>query len=62
MNFVIIGPGYISRRYEDLFTLLIADFIKAVESDRKPFITGESAKAATELIFEIYRKAGPVIS
>lgn len=46
---------------EDLFTLLIADFIKAVKSDRKPFVTGESAKSSTELIFDIYKKAGPVM-
>jgi predicted dehydrogenase len=46
---------------EDLFTLLIADFIEAVESDRRPLVTGESAKTTTELILDIYQKAGPVI-
>jgi UDP-N-acetyl-2-amino-2-deoxyglucuronate dehydrogenase len=46
---------------EDLFLLLIADFIEAVESGRRPLVTGESAKTTTELILDIYQKAGPVI-
>ena len=44
---------------EDLFTLLIADFIEAVASDGQPFVTGDSAKSTTELILDIYKKAGP---
>jgi len=44
---------------EDLFSQLINDFIKAAETDREPFITGESAQAATELILDIYKKSGP---
>lgn len=43
---------------EDLFSQLINDFIKAVETDREPFVTGESAMAATELVLDIYKKSG----
>ncbi|KAA3616906.1 MAG: gfo/Idh/MocA family oxidoreductase [Calditrichaeota bacterium] len=35
--------------------LIIKDFINAVEENRDPFITGESAKNATEIILEIYK-------
>ena len=43
---------------EDLFLQLIHDFIEAVETDREPFVTGESAIAATELVLDIYKKSG----
>ncbi|WP_426450293.1 Gfo/Idh/MocA family protein [Paenibacillus sp. S-38] len=41
-----------------LFERLAADFVRAVREDRPPFIDGESAKTATELITAIYAKAG----
>ena len=44
---------------DDLFRQLLADFIESIESDREPFVTGESAQGATELILDIYEKAGP---
>ncbi|MCZ8522065.1 MULTISPECIES: Gfo/Idh/MocA family protein [Paenibacillus] len=45
-----------------LFERLAADFVRAIEEDRPPFIDGESAKTATELITAIYAKAGePVV-
>ncbi|MCT8138492.1 Gfo/Idh/MocA family oxidoreductase [Anaerobacillus sp. CMMVII] len=40
------------------FTKLAEDFIHAIETDTEPFINGESAKIATELVAEIYAKAG----
>lgn len=40
------------------FEQLAADFIEAIEQDRAPFIDGESAKKATELITRLYEKAG----
>lgn len=33
---------------------LIADFVQAIKNDAEPFVTGESAKIATEVILEIY--------
>ena len=44
---------------DDLYSQLLADFIDSIESDREPFVTAESAKGATELILDIYAKAGP---
>jgi predicted dehydrogenase len=46
---------------EVLFEQLVSDFIESIEKDRSPFIDGESAKKATELIAEIYSKAGEPI-
>jgi UDP-N-acetyl-2-amino-2-deoxyglucuronate dehydrogenase len=46
---------------EALFEQLAADFIASLEEDREPFISGEAAAAATELIMDIYRKAGQPI-
>ena len=46
---------------DDLFRQLLDDFIESIESDREPFISGESAQGTTELIFDIYEKAGPPI-
>ncbi|MFS0726893.1 Gfo/Idh/MocA family protein [Paenibacillus sp. 1P07SE] len=41
-----------------LFERLCADFIASIEEDRSPYVDGESAGAATELIAAIYAKAG----
>lgn len=41
-----------------LFKRLAADFLKAIESGQEPFINGESAQLATELVQEIYKQAG----
>lgn len=38
-----------------LHEAIIKDFISAVREDRDPFVTGESAKAATEVILGIYK-------
>ncbi|MFA9557838.1 Gfo/Idh/MocA family protein [Evansella sp. AB-rgal1] len=46
---------------EQLFLYLAKDFISSIEKDDAPFITGESAKIATELIKEIYNVAGDPI-
>jgi len=35
---------------------IISDFIEAVENDREPFVSAESARMATELILKIYKK------
>ena len=45
----------------DAFSQLITDFIESIALNRDPFVTGESAKAATELILDIYLKTGPVV-
>ena len=44
-----------------LFEKLITDFIQAIETDSRPFVDGESAKAATELVMAIYEEAGEPI-
>ncbi|MDG5787866.1 Gfo/Idh/MocA family oxidoreductase [Evansella sp. AB-P1] len=46
---------------EALFKELAMDFIKAIETNNPPFIDGESAKKATELIIDIYEKCGEPI-
>lgn len=38
----------------DVFCALVKDFKEAIENDRDPFVTGESAKHAVELINKIY--------
>lgn len=43
---------------EQLFIKLVSNFIEAIDTDSCPFIDGESAKAATELVMAIYDKAG----
>lgn len=43
---------------DELFVKLVGDFIEAVDTGREPFISGESARTATELIMGIYAKAG----
>jgi len=35
--------------------LIINDFVEAIQTDRDPLITGESAKNATEIILDIYK-------
>ncbi|MDQ1912080.1 Gfo/Idh/MocA family oxidoreductase [Paenibacillus sp. GD4] len=44
-----------------LFERLVVDFAEAIEQEREPFITGESARKATELILDIYMKSGQPI-
>lgn len=46
---------------ETLFRRLAVDFIQSIEDDRFPFIHGDLAKTATELIHAIYEKAGEPI-
>ncbi|WP_282936286.1 Gfo/Idh/MocA family oxidoreductase [Paenibacillus sp. RC67] len=46
---------------ESLFERLVVDFVQSIEEDRSPFIQGESAKTTTELITDIYYKAGEPI-
>ena len=43
---------------QDVIRELLVDFKEAVETDRTPFVSGESSRATVELIQEIYRKAG----
>ncbi len=43
-----------------LMNELVQDFLAAIEQDREPFVTGESAAAATALISEIYAAAGSI--
>jgi UDP-N-acetyl-2-amino-2-deoxyglucuronate dehydrogenase len=45
-----------------LMGCLLADFLDAIEQDREPFITGESAAAATKLINDIYAAAGSIVA
>lgn len=35
--------------------LIISDFIEAIETNRSPLVTGESARNATEIILDIYK-------
>jgi UDP-N-acetyl-2-amino-2-deoxyglucuronate dehydrogenase len=44
-----------------LFEQLAADFIASIEENREPFVSGEAAAAATELIMDIYSTAGQPI-
>ena len=46
---------------ERLFERLAADFVQAIDEDRLPFVDGDSARTATELIHAIYIKAGEPI-
>ena len=41
-----------------LFRAMLADFRDAVESGREPFVNGQSARLAVELIHKLYRKSG----
>ncbi len=41
----------------DFFKELMSDFTQAIEEGREPFVSGESAQIATELILDIYAKA-----
>jgi predicted dehydrogenase len=62
IRFEVEGSSLPERELEeDVFTQLLNDFIESIELNREPFVTGESAKATTELILDIYMKAGPVI-
>ena len=38
-----------------LHELIIKDFIQAVKENREPFINGESARIASEIILQIYK-------
>jgi predicted dehydrogenase len=40
-----------------LMECLLTDFLHAIEEDRQPFITGESASMATELVMAIYEES-----
>lgn len=41
-----------------LMRRLVDDFLLSIEEDREPFVSGESGKTATELVMDIYGKAG----
>lgn len=45
----------------DLFVQLISDFMECVDTGREPFIHGDSARLATELVVDIYKKSGDPI-
>lgn len=45
-----------------LMELQLVDFLQAIEEDRQPFITGDSASKATELVSAIYAVAGEIDS
>ncbi|RXI96460.1 gfo/Idh/MocA family oxidoreductase [Anaerobacillus alkaliphilus] len=49
-------PTNIDRKNN--FEKLVEDFISSIETGSEPFVTGESAKTATELVMDIYEKAG----
>ncbi|WP_438346930.1 Gfo/Idh/MocA family protein [Paenibacillus sp. FA6] len=47
---------------EGLFARLVEDFLWSIEQDRPPFVDGASAGVTTELVNDIYRKAGlPIV-
>ncbi|MBS4206966.1 Gfo/Idh/MocA family oxidoreductase [Bacillus sp. FJAT-50079] len=46
---------------ERLFEKLVFDFVEAIDTDRDPFISGKVGKEATELVIDIYEKAGEPI-
>lgn len=54
-------PDFPEVKTEHLFRRLAEDFIRSIEQDAEPFISGESAAQAVELVVEIYRKAGTVL-
>lgn len=54
-------PEFPEVKTELLFRKLAEDFIRSIEQDTEPFITGESAAQAVELVDAIYRKAGSVL-
>lgn len=47
--------------FKDLFHKLVEDFIRSIEEDRDPFVSGESATGAVRLVDDIYKKAGPPV-
>ncbi|WP_337101125.1 Gfo/Idh/MocA family protein [Paenibacillus sp. YIM B09110] len=48
---------------EELFTLLVEDFLRSIEEDRPPFVEGKTAAITSELVHEIYLKAGaPIVT
>lgn len=51
-------PGFAAGDVDGLFHELLIDFTAAIEEDRDPHITGESASVATKCIREIYDIAG----
>lgn len=57
----VAQPHFEKRDNSDNFKDLITDFMEAIEQDKEPFINGESAKRATELVVEIYEKSGDPI-
>jgi len=58
---VASAPEFPEVKTELLFRQLAGDFIRSIEQDADPFITGESAAHAVELVDAIYRKAGQVL-
>lgn len=47
--------------FKDLFHKLAEDFIRSIEEDRDPFVSGESATGSVRLVDDIYKKAGPPV-
>jgi predicted dehydrogenase len=47
---------------DELFVDLLEDFVTAIATGRKPFISGDAAALATELALDIYAKAGPPVA
>ncbi|WP_227521960.1 Gfo/Idh/MocA family protein [Bacillus solitudinis] len=43
---------------EVLFEKLAVDFVRSIQTGTQPFVNGEAAKVATELITDIYKKSG----
>lgn len=54
-------PAFKKRDNRDNFKDLLLDFMAAIDSDRLPFVDGESAKLATELVVDIYNTSGEPI-
>jgi len=54
-------PEFPEVKTELLFRRLAEDFVRSIEHDADPFITGDSAAQAVELVDAIYRKAGAAL-
>lgn len=55
------SPSIVPRDNRENFKDLLSDFMQAIEEDREPFVHGDSAKIATELVVDIYKKSGQPI-